>query len=90
MPEPQAEVLAANQARLIDEKLATKQDLDELELALKCDTKELELALKRDIKTLELAFKHDMKELESRLTIRLGAIMVVGISIIDALVNFLL
>ena len=52
MPEEQAEVLARSQATLIDEKLATKQDL-----------KELELRLKRDIQEL----KRDMKELETRL-----------------------
>lgn len=34
MPEEQAEVLARSQAALIDEKLATKQDLKELELRL--------------------------------------------------------
>ena len=37
MPEPQAEVLARAHARLIDEKLATKQDLKALELRLKHD-----------------------------------------------------
>ena len=37
MPEPQAEVLARAQARLIDEQLATKRDLKELELRLKHD-----------------------------------------------------
>ena len=35
MPEPQAEVLARTHAKLIDEKLATKQDLKALELRLK-------------------------------------------------------
>ena len=34
MPEPQAEVLARTHAKLIDEKLATKQDLRALELRL--------------------------------------------------------
>ncbi len=37
MPEPQAEVLARTHAKLIGEKLATKQDLKELELRLKHD-----------------------------------------------------
>ena len=37
LPEPQAEVLARTHARLIDEKLATKQDLKALELPLKHD-----------------------------------------------------
>ena len=34
MPEAQAEVLVDSQTKLIDEKLATKQDLKELELRL--------------------------------------------------------
>ena len=34
MPEAQAEVLARSQANLIDEKLATKEDLKKLELRL--------------------------------------------------------
>ena len=46
MPERQAEVLARSQATLIDEKLATKEDLKKLELATKRDLKELELRLR--------------------------------------------
>ena len=64
MPEEQAEVLARSQAALIDEKLATKQDLKELELALRRDLKDLELATKQDLKDLELATKQDLKDLE--------------------------
>ena len=45
MPEKQAEVLARSQATLIDEKLATKQDLKELEARLRHDMKELETRL---------------------------------------------
>ena len=37
MPVARAEVLARSQAKLIDEMLATKQDLKELELRLKHD-----------------------------------------------------
>ncbi len=43
IPEEQAEVLARSQAALIDENLATNQDLEKLEL--KQDLKELELRL---------------------------------------------
>ena len=46
MPEQQAEVLARSQTTLIDEKLATKEDLKKLELATKRDLKELELRLR--------------------------------------------
>ena len=37
MPEPQAEVIADEQRSLIDNKLATKRDLKELELRLRHD-----------------------------------------------------
>ena len=64
MPEQQAEVLARSQTALIDEKLATKEDLKKLELATKRDLKDLELATKRDLKDLEQATKRDLKDLE--------------------------
>ncbi len=82
MPEKQAEVLARSQATLIDEKLATKQDLKELEASLRRDMKELEDRLRRDMKELELRLKHD-------LTIRLGSMMVVAIGVVAALVKLL-
>ena len=96
MPEEQAEVLARSQAMLIDEKLATKQDLKELELRLKRDIqeltrdmKELEANLTRDMKELEMRLTRDMKELELRLkhdlTVRLGSMMVVAIGGVAAL-----
>ncbi len=82
MPEKQAEVLARSQATLIDETLATKQDLKELEARLRRDMKELEDRLRRDMKELELRLKHD-------LTIRLGSMMVVAIGVVAALVKLL-
>ena len=78
MPEEQAEILARSQATLIDEKLATKEDL-----------KSLELATKRDLKELETRFGHRLKELELRLTLRLGSMMVVAIGVVAALVKLL-
>ncbi len=89
MPEEQAEVLARSQAMLIDEKLATKQDLKELELRLKRDIQEL----KRDMKELEMRLTRDMQEMELRLkhdlTVRLGSMMVVAVGVIAALVKLL-
>ena len=71
MAEEQAEVLARSQATLIAEKLATKQDLKELELRLKHDIKklerdmkEIEANLKRDMQEMELRLKHEIKKLE--------------------------
>ena len=89
MPEQQAEVLARSQTTLIDEKLATKEDLKKLELATKRDLKELEQAMKRDLKELEQAMKTDLKELELRLTLRLGSMIVIAIGVVAALVKLL-
>ena len=72
--EAQAEVQAEALAEIIDERLATKQDI---------------LDLKRDIKELEVSFKRDMKEMEMRLTIRLGGMLTAGIVIVAALVKLL-
>ena len=69
VPEEQAEVHAEALAVIIDEKLATKRDLNELEISLK-----------RDMKELELRLKHD-------LTLRLGAMLATGITIIALLVT---
>jgi len=87
--EQQAEALAAAEAELIEANLATKRDLKELEVALKRDIKELEVALKRDIKELETSLKHDMKELEYRMTLKLGAMMVVAVGAVATLVKLL-
>ena len=45
MPEPQAEALARNQAMLIDDKLATKQDLRATKEDLQREIREMELRL---------------------------------------------
>ena len=42
MPQEQAEVLAESQAELIENNIATKRDLKELEVNLKRDIKDLE------------------------------------------------
>ena len=42
-------MLARSQAKLINEQLATKQDLKELEECLRREMKELELRLKHDL-----------------------------------------
>ncbi len=50
--EEQAEVFAAEQARLIEDKLATKNDLVELENNLRRDMKELEYRMTIKLGTL--------------------------------------
>ena len=63
VPEEQAEVQAEAFSEIIEERLATKQDILEL--------------------------KRDIKELETRLTIRMGAMMTAGIIIVATLVKLL-
>ena len=74
VPEKQAEVQAEAFYKIIEERLATKQDIralnrdiKEMETSLKRDMKELETSLKHDMKELETSLKHDMKELETSL-----------------------
>ncbi len=74
----QAEALAQTQAELIEDRLATKYDLVTLRNNVKIDMKELR-------KDLQL----DMKELEFRIVTRLGGIIVIGFSIMGALVKIL-
>ena len=70
MPEPQAEVLARTQAALIDERLATKDDLQALELRLSNQIKELDARLNHQIREMESRLKYD-------LTVRFGSMSVV-------------
>jgi len=96
----QAETLAQAEAEFIEQSLASKRDVKELEVALKRDVKELEVTLKRDIEelrggvkrdveALHADLKRDMKELEYRMTIKLGAMLVVAVGAMAALVKLL-
>jgi predicted RNase H-like nuclease (RuvC/YqgF family) len=94
--EQQAEALAAAEAEFIEDNLATKRDLKELETALKRDIKELDVKieqlraeLKRDIEELETTLKRDLKDLDYRMTIKLGGLMVVAVSAMATLVKLL-
>lgn len=62
MPEPQAEVLADQQSRLIDEKLATKADLAESTRLLKADLAESTRLLKADLAESARVLKTDLAE----------------------------
>jgi GTP-binding protein EngB required for normal cell division len=59
----QAETLAEEQARLIDERLATKTDIEALRLATKTDIEAFRLATKTDIEAFRLATKTDIEAL---------------------------
>ncbi len=67
VPDRQAKVQAEAMAELVEERLATKRDLSELEERI----------------------ANRMNELEYRLTVRLGSMLVVAVSILAALVKLL-
>ena len=85
MPEPQAEIIADEQRSLIDNKLATKQDIKALEAATKRDIAEI----RRDMKEMEAGLRRDIRESEQRVIIRLGSMMVVAVGVVAALVKLL-
>ena len=82
MPEPQAEVLARTQAALIDERLATKDDLQALELRLSNQIKELDARLNHQIREMESRLKYD-------LTVRLGSMLVVIAGLVIAVLKLI-
>ena len=91
MPEPQAEVLARTQAALIDERLATKEDLQALELRLKHQNGESGVRLSKQIKESGDRLVQQMIEMESRLkndlTVRFGSMLVVTTGLIIAVLS---
>ncbi len=76
--EEQAEALANAGAELIEQNLATKRDI-----------KELELKMEQKIEQLRSDLARDLKDLEYRMTIKLGTMMVVAVGAMAALVRVL-
>ena len=66
-------------------KAANKQALKELELTLKHELEQHKAELKHDIETNRTELKRDIKEMEQKLTIKLGAIVVIGITVLSVL-----
>ena len=91
MDEQQAEALVACQVQLINDSLATKQDIEEVKLDIeevKRDIEEVKLdiqAVKKDI----AALKTDMQKMELRLTLRLGSVIIVTMGVFATLVRFI-
>jgi hypothetical protein len=63
----QAETSIRILVETMEDKLASKQDLKDLDVSLKQDLKDLDVSLKQDMKVLEISLKQDMKELETSL-----------------------
>ncbi len=74
----QAEIQAEALSELIDERLATKLDLKELERAMKLDTKGIEERLSNKI-----------NEMSYKITIKLGGMMVAGVVTLGAFLAFI-
>ena len=73
-------------------KAALKHELDQHKAANQQALKELELTLKHELETLKhqletnnTELKRDNKEMEQKLTIKLGAIVVIGITVLSVL-----
>lgn len=77
--EAQAEAQAEALSAVIDQNLATKQDLKELEARLEFRMKELEFRMKE--------LESRMKELEFRIITRLGGIIVAGFAVLGVMVS---
>jgi hypothetical protein len=83
--EEQAEVQTETLAGLINDQLVTKPYFDVRMKELDVRFKELEVR----IKELETTLRHEIKEMESRIIIKLGAMMATSIAVIAALVKLL-
>ena len=82
MPEAQAEILAGEQSCLIQERLATKRDIRELEVVVR----QLDAARERDKNEL----KRDLRELQQQLAIKCGGMFLVGFGALAAFIKLLL
>jgi hypothetical protein len=95
----QAEIQVQVITEIIEDDLASKQDLNNLETNLRQDLKILETSLRQDMKILETNFRsdaqqlesslrNDFQQLESRLTIKLGTLLIIGFTSMATLMKF--
>lgn len=72
VPEKQAEVQAEALREIMDNKLATKKDLE---------------LVRKDLELAKNELKRDIKDIELRMTLKLGSIMVGGLSMLVVLMK---
>ena len=98
MPEDQAEILAKGQADLY-ERLVTKEyfeftlkhELEKLRAELKNDIDKVQANLeivRAELEITKTELKRDIKEMEHKLTIKLGALLGISVTILAALIKF--
>ena len=99
----QAEVQAEAIKDLIDDKLATKVDIEHLKTDLKSDINNLksdidsltkdfqnsERSIMLEIRQLEERFNYRINEMSDKLTIRLGGMIAAGIFILGAIIKLI-
>jgi len=90
LPETQAKAISSAFLEAAYAEFATKSDLRDLELMIKTEMRELRDELKGDIRELKgdiRELRNNMRELELRMTIKLGAMQVVGIGVLAAVLK---
>ena len=73
------------QANLEQVKAELKHDLEQHKAELKHELEQHKTELKHDIETTKTELKRDIKEMEQKLTIRLGAFLVIGVTVLSML-----
>ena len=92
MDEQQAEALVEFQVQLINDSLATKQDIEEVKRdieALRLTTEQSIEALRLETKKDIAALKTDMQKMELRLTLRLGSVTIAAVGVFATLIKFM-
>lgn len=89
VPEAQAEVQAEAMAELVEERLATKRDLHELEERLSARIQLMEERLNTQMRAMEERLNTQTRELEYKMTVRLGSMLVVAVGLMATLVKIL-
>ena len=95
MPESQAEILAKGQSDLY-ERLVTKEyfeftlkhELEKLRTELKHDIDKVQVNLetvRAELEITKIELKRDIKEMEQKLTIKLGAFLVINVTVLTVL-----
>ena len=72
MPEQQAEILAEEHARLLNERLATKVDLEQQTALLQRDSAEAKTELHRDLAETKAELQHEIAKLNADLQRRMA------------------
>ncbi len=90
--EQQAEFQAEALFDLINEKLVTKQDVEEAKRELKQDIEEAKRELKQGVEGVKQGLaelKNEFKDMELRLTIKLGTFMAIAVGLMAVLQKIL-